>query len=130
MNAYGGVKVAEAYTAMEDGSRVAIRVYIPTPYRGLTHNQPLVEGRGDDLVELLEDLETRFPGIHRHVFDQMGELHRHLNVYVNNVGVEELGGKRTVLKDGDEVALIPAMAGGPYPSTKSRSAATVVTSSS
>jgi adenylyltransferase/sulfurtransferase len=115
MNAYGGVKVAEAYTAVEDNSRVAIRVYIPTPYRGLTQNRPVVEGRGADLMELLEDLEGRFPGIRRHVFDKTGELHRHLNVYVNNVAVEELGGKRAVLKDGDEVALIPAMAGGAVP---------------
>jgi adenylyltransferase/sulfurtransferase len=115
MNAYGGVKVAEAYTAVEDNSRVAIRVYIPTPYRGLTQNRPIVEGRGADLMELLEDLEGRFPGIRRHVFDKTGELHRHLNVYVNNVAVEELGGKRAVLKDGDEVALIPAMAGGAVP---------------
>ncbi len=115
MNAYGGVKVAEAYTAVEDNSRAAIRVYIPTPYRGLTQNRPIVEGRGADLTELLEYLEGRFPGIRSHVFDQTGELHRHLNVYVNNVAVEELGGKRTVLKDGDEVAFIPAMAGGAVP---------------
>ncbi|MDE2058997.1 MAG: molybdopterin-synthase adenylyltransferase MoeB [candidate division NC10 bacterium] len=115
MNGYRGVEVSQASRSAEGDRREAIRVYIPTPYRGLTQNQPLVKGRGDNLVELLEDLETRFPGIHRHVFDKMGELHRHLNVYVNNVAVEELGGKRTALKEGDEVALIPAMAGGAVP---------------
>jgi adenylyltransferase/sulfurtransferase len=67
------------------------------------------------LTELLEDLERRFPGIRDHVFNEVGEIHRHMNVYVNNVPAEELGGKRTVLKDGDEVALIPAMAGGAVP---------------
>lgn len=115
MNVCRDLKITQPCTSADSNRSVAIRVYIPTPYRGLTQNQPHVEGRGDDLVELLEDLERRFPGIHGRVFDQMGELHRHLNVYVNNVAVEELGGKRTALKDGDEVALIPAMAGGAGP---------------
>lgn len=94
---------------------MAIRVYIPTPYRPLTQNQTFVEGRGDDLAELLDDLERRFPGIRGQVFDTVGEIRRYVNVYVNNVAAEELGGERTVLKDGDEVALIPAMAGGAVP---------------
>src|SRR5574337_2119385 len=115
MNGCGDVKISQVCPSVEDDRNVAIRVYIPTPYRGLTQNQPRVEGRGEDLVELLADLERRFPGLHPLVFDKMGELHRHLNVYVNNVAVEELGGKRTALKDGDEVALIPAMAGGAGP---------------
>ncbi len=93
----------------------AIRVYIPTPYRKLTRNQNVVEGHGDTLVELVEDLERRFPGIRDQVFDEAGEIHRYVNVYVNNVAVEELGGKWTPLKDGDEVALIPALAGGAVP---------------
>lgn len=92
-----------------------VRVYIPTPYRRLTKNQTFVEGRGDNVAELLDDLETRFPGIRGHVFDEVGEIHRHVNVYVNNVAAEELGGKQAVLKGGDEVALIPAMAGGAVP---------------
>ena len=94
---------------------MGVRVYIPTPYRRLTKNQAFVEGRGDNVVELLDDLETRFPGIRGHVFDEVGEIHRHVNVYVNNVAAEELGGKQAVLKGGDEVALIPAMAGGAVP---------------
>ena len=94
---------------------MAIRVYIPTPYRKLTRNQTFVEGHVDTLVELLDDLERRFPGIRGHVLDEGGEIHRHVNVYVNSVAVEELGGDRTPLKDGDEVAVIPAMAGGAVP---------------
>src|SRR5574337_9379 len=115
MNGCCDVKVSQACPSADGGRNVAIRVYIPAPYRGVTQNQPRVEGRGSDLVELLADLERRFPGLHPLVFDRMGELHRHLNVYVNNVAVEELEGKRTALKDGDEVALIPAMAGGSGP---------------
>lgn len=115
MNGYRGMKVSQACISAEGDRRVAIRVYIPTPYRRLTQNQPVVEGHGDNLAELLEDLERRFPGIRGHVFDGVGEVHRHINVYVNNVAVEELGGRRTALKNGDEVILIPAMAGGSVP---------------
>lgn len=115
MNGYRGENASRGMTSPGDDRSVAIRVYIPTPYRKLTQNQPVVEGRGDDLVELLEDLERRFPGIRGHIFNEVGEVHRHVNIYVNNVAVEELGGKRTTLKNGDEVILIPAMAGGSVP---------------
>ncbi len=115
MNAYRALESSRVCKSAESELPMAIRVYIPTPYRRLTRNQPFVEGHGDNLTELLEDLERRFPGIRDHVFNEVGEIHRHMNVYVNNVPAEELGGKRTVLKDGDEVALIPAMAGGAVP---------------
>ncbi len=115
MNAYHGLDVLGGRESTGGEVSVAIRIYIPTPYRMLTRNQTFVEGHGDDLVELLEDLERRFPGIRGHVLDEGGEIHRHVNVYVNSVAVEELGGKRTPLKDGDEVAVIPAMAGGAVP---------------
>jgi molybdopterin/thiamine biosynthesis adenylyltransferase/molybdopterin converting factor small subunit len=115
MNAYRALESSRVCKSAERELPMAIRVYIPTPYRRLTRNQPCVEGHGDNLTELLEDLERRFPGIRDHVFNEVGEIHRHMNVYVNNVPAEELGGKRTVLKDGDEVALIPAMAGGAVP---------------
>ena len=115
MNAYHGLDSPRGMESAGGELSMAIRVYIPTPYRKLTRNQALVEGHGDNLVELLEDLERRFPGIRDHVFDRVGEIRRHVNVYVNNVAAEELGGKLTVLKDGDEVALIPAMAGGAVP---------------
>jgi molybdopterin/thiamine biosynthesis adenylyltransferase/molybdopterin converting factor small subunit len=115
MDGYRGENTSQGMTSPEGDRSVAIRVCIPTPYRRLTQNQPVVEGHGDNLVELLEDLERRFPGIREHVFDGVGDVHRHINVYVNNVAVEELGGRRTALKNGDEVILIPAMAGGSAP---------------
>ena len=93
---------------------MVITVYIPTPYRNLTGNLAKVEAQGDDLVELIENLEARFPGIKARVFDEAGEIHRHLNIYVNDLAVDDLNGKRTPLKDGDEVALIPAIAGGAF----------------
>ncbi len=115
MNGYHSADFSRGRESAEGEGSVVIRVYIPTPYRRLTGNQTFVEGHGDNLVELLDDLERRFPGIRAHVVDEVGEIHRHVNVYVNNVAAEKLGGKRTALKDGDEVTLIPAMAGGAVP---------------
>lgn len=115
MDAYRSPDSSRGRESARGEVSMGIRVYIPTPYRRLTLNQTVVEGRGDNLAELLDDLETRFPGIRGHVFDEVGEIHRHVNVYVNNVAAEELGGKRTVLRSEDEVALIPAMAGGAVP---------------
>jgi len=115
MDAYRSPDSSRGRESARGEVSMEVRVYIPTPYRRLTQNQTFVEGRGDNVVELLDDLETRFPGIRGHVFDEVGEIHRHVNVYVNNVAAEELGGKQAVLKGGDEVALIPAMAGGAVP---------------
>ncbi len=89
-----------------------VTVYIPTPYRKLTGNQARVEAEAADFLGLLEKLEGRFPGIRSLVLDETGRIHRHMNVYVNDVAVEALDGVNTRLKDGDQVALIPAMAGG------------------
>jgi len=107
----GGVKQDSPASA---GTTV-IRVHIPTPYRQWTKNQSVVEAHGEHLEGLFDDLERRFPGICRHVFDERGEILRHVNIYVNNVAVEEFGGKRAPLKGGDEIALIPTMAGGAVP---------------
>jgi len=96
---------------------MAITVYIPTPYRSLTGNLAKVEAQGDDVVRLVEDLEARFPGMKARIFDEHGEIHRHLNIYVNEIAVEALKGKWTPLKDGDEVVLLPAIAGGSLPFT-------------
>ena len=115
MNAYRSPDSSRGSESAGGEVSMGIRVYIPTPYRKLTRNRTVVDGRGDNLVELVDDLETRFPGIRAHVFDEVGEIHRHVNVYVNDVTAEELGGKLAVLKSGDEVALIPALAGGAVP---------------
>ncbi|MCI0369986.1 MAG: molybdopterin-synthase adenylyltransferase MoeB [candidate division NC10 bacterium] len=92
-----------------------VTVYIPTPFRKLTGNIAQVEAEAADLAGLLAVLEDRFPGLRERVVDELGAIHRHVNVYVNDRAVEDLGGARTPLRDGDEVALIPAIAGGALP---------------
>ncbi len=97
---------------------MGVKVYIPTPFRALTRNQATVEAEGKTIVRLVEALESEYPGIRERLLDEGGEIHRHINIYVNDVAVEDLGGKETVLKDGDEIALIPAIAGGAIPFTE------------
>jgi adenylyltransferase/sulfurtransferase len=91
---------------------MSITVYIPTPYRQFTDNQSRVEAGQATVAGVLRELEGRYPGLRGRVLDGQGEILRHVNVYVNNLAVEELGGLGAPVRDGDEVALIPALAGG------------------
>lgn len=89
-----------------------VKVYIPTVLRKITNGQTRVEAEADSIGSLLDSLETRFPGLKGQLVDAQGNLHRFVNVYVNNREVEDLQGLETPLAEEDEVALIPAMAGG------------------
>lgn len=89
-----------------------VRVYIPTVLRKITGGQTRVEAAASDIRSLLDTLEARFPGLKGQLVDAQGNLHRFVNVYVNNREIEELSGLETPLQEEDEVALIPAMAGG------------------
>lgn len=87
-------------------------VYIPTPFRSFTGNRTNVKVEGRDVSELLSNLDARFPGFHNLCRDANGEIPRHINIYVNNKEIGSLDGPRTRLEDADEVAVIPALAGG------------------
>jgi len=91
---------------------VPIRVYIPTPYRQFTERASHVESEAASVGLLLQDLAGRYPGLAARILAADGVVPGHLNVYVNQVETRTLQGEDTALKDGDEVALIPAMAGG------------------
>ena len=94
------------------GGDMAISVYIPTPFRRATNNKDRVSVDARDVRGLLDELEGRFSGLKGLVRNEAGEIHDHVNVYVNNEGIESLQGLQTSLKDGDEVSIIPALAGG------------------
>jgi sulfur-carrier protein len=87
-------------------------VYIPTPFRRATGNRDRVESGAADVGQLLEELERSYEGLRGLVRDASGAVHHHVNVYVNNEAIEALQGLRTPLRDGDEVSIIPALAGG------------------
>jgi molybdopterin/thiamine biosynthesis adenylyltransferase/molybdopterin converting factor small subunit len=88
------------------------RVYIPTSWRALTGGQGRVSLPACSVADLVSLLEERFPGFRRELVDESGNFHRFVNVYVNNREIEDLQGLRTPLEEDDEVAVIPAMAGG------------------
>lgn len=90
---------------------MAIEVRIPTILRTYTDGQKTVEGSGSTLAELFQDLETRHAGIHERLVDN-GELRRFINVYLNDEDVRFLDGINTKVADGDNVTILPAVAGG------------------
>ena len=91
---------------------MSVKVYIPTPFRRATGNRDRVSVEAPDVRTLLDRLEEEFAALKGLVRDERGEVHRHVNIYVNNEEIEALGGLGARLADGDEVAIIPALAGG------------------
>lgn len=91
---------------------MSVNVYIPTPFRHLVGNRSNVKANGETVREVLSDLDTQFPGFGAQMLDASGHRARHINIYVNQVEIENLAGESTSVKNGDEVAVIPALAGG------------------
>lgn len=91
---------------------MAVKVLIPTPLQKFTDNQAALSCDGGNIIELLDALESSFPGIKARLCDDQGELRRFVNFYVNSEDIRFLDGKDTALKDGDEVSIVPAVAGG------------------
>ena len=89
-----------------------IKVRIPTPLRPLTKGQGEVETNAASVLEMIETLNNAHPGIKDRLCDETGELRRFVNIYVNEEDIRFLKGKETSLKDGDEVSIVPAIAGG------------------
>ncbi len=87
-------------------------VRIPTPLRSITKGNAEVQAKGDTVADVIDDLERQFSGLRERLVDEAGELRRFINVYVNQEDVRFLSGKATPLKDGDEVSIVPAIAGG------------------
>ncbi|MEE9204678.1 MAG: MoaD/ThiS family protein [Nitrospirales bacterium] len=89
-----------------------VKVRIPTPLRPLTKGQGEVQAKGANITEMIEGLNTAHPGLKDRLCDENGELRRFVNIYVNEEDIRFLEGKDTALKDGDEVSIVPAIAGG------------------
>ena len=91
---------------------MASKVRIPTPLRKLTNNEELVEVNGATIGDAINELQTRYPGIKERLLDETGAVRRFVNVYVNEEDIRVLQNQQTKLKDGDEISIIPAIAGG------------------
>jgi sulfur-carrier protein len=89
-----------------------IKVRIPTPLRKLTHDEEIVVVTAGTVAAAIAELQTRYPGIKERLTDDSGSVRRFVNVYVNEEDIRFLQNQDTSLKDGDEISIIPAIAGG------------------
>lgn len=91
---------------------MAVSVSIPTPLRALTGQKDTVEVEAKDIQAMLGELEKEFPGIQERLVDEKGEVRRFVNIYVGGEDIRFLQNQQTPLKAGDEVSIVPAIAGG------------------
>ena len=88
-------------------------IKIPTPLRRVTNGKDMAVVDGANLHDSLNQLDRQFPGLKERIVDgASGELHRFVNIYVNGEDVRFLQGLQTAVKDGDEISIVPAVAGG------------------
>jgi MoaD family protein len=91
---------------------MAVKVLIPTALQKYTNNQATLECSGSNVSQLLDSLESACPGIKERICDESGKPRRFLNIYVNSEDIRFLENTETTLNDGDEVSIVPAVAGG------------------
>ena len=89
-----------------------IKVRIPTPLRKLTNDEELVQVTAVNVGEAITELQSKYPGIKERLLDETGAVRRFVNVYVNEEDIRFLENQGTPLKDGAEISIIPAIAGG------------------
>lgn len=91
---------------------MAIKVLVPTALQKFTANQAVIETTGSNIMEMIDQLEAACPGIKSRICDETGKPRRFLNLYVNSEDIRFLDNETTPLQDGDEVSIVPAVAGG------------------
>ena len=91
---------------------MAIKVRVPTPLMKLTDNKSEVTAKGETIADIINDLENQFTGIKDRICEANGAPRRFINIYINEEDIRFLEGEKTAVKDGDEISIIPAIAGG------------------
>ncbi len=91
---------------------MSVKVLVPTALQKYTNNQASIDAEGSNINELIDSLEGHCPGIKSRICDEQGKPRRFLNLYVNSEDIRFLEGVDTQLNDGDEVSIVPAVAGG------------------
>ncbi len=89
-----------------------VRVRVPTPLRRFTGGKDEVEAQGESIRTVIEDLEQRHPGLKERLLDDKGDLRRFVNVYLNGDDIRFLDQLNSQVKDGDDISIVPAIAGG------------------
>ncbi len=87
-------------------------VRIPTPLRKLTGENEVVSAEGSTIGEVLASLDKSYPGLTERICDEQGNVRRFVNIFLNDEDIRFLGEKETAVKDGDEISIVPAIAGG------------------
>jgi sulfur-carrier protein len=91
---------------------MSVRVRVPTPLRKFTQGADEVDAQGNSIRSIVEDLEKNYPGIKERICDETGKVRRFVNVYVNGDDIRFLQNLETALKEGDNISIVPAIAGG------------------
>jgi molybdopterin synthase sulfur carrier subunit len=94
------------------GSTLPVQVHVTSVIRNAVDGQRQVAADGASVRAVIDDIEGRYPGFRATVMDESGQLHRFVNIYLNDEDIRYLKGADTELKDGDEVSILPALAGG------------------
>jgi sulfur-carrier protein len=89
-----------------------VRVRVPTPLRRFTAGNGEVAAAGTSIKEVINDLESRHPGMRDRLLDEKGEIRRFVNIYLNGDDVRFLDQLNSAVKDGDDISIVPAIAGG------------------
>jgi sulfur-carrier protein len=89
-----------------------VRVRVPTPLRRFTQGKDEVSAEGASISAVIESLEHSHPGIRQRLLDDKGELRRFVNIYVNGEDIRFLDALNSQVKDGDDISIVPAIAGG------------------
>ncbi len=91
---------------------MAVKVRVPTPLRRFTAGVDEVPADGESVSAVIEDLERRHPGMRERLLDDKGELRRFVNIYLNGDDIRFLSQLSSKVKDGDDISIVPAIAGG------------------
>jgi sulfur-carrier protein len=91
---------------------MSIQVRIPTPLRKLTADNEVVTAEGATIAEILKSLDQAYPGLIERICDEQGAVRRFVNIFLNDEDIRFLQEKETPVKDGDEISIVPAIAGG------------------
>ncbi len=89
-----------------------VQVHMTSVIQTVVGGQRKIDADGATVAEIIENIESRYPGFRKQIMDQQGQLHRFVNIYLNDEDIRYLQGADTALSDGDQVSILPALAGG------------------
>ncbi|MBP64751.1 uncharacterized protein METZ01_LOCUS125879 [marine metagenome] len=87
-------------------------VKIPTPLRKLTNNETSVDADGTTVEQIVESLESAYPGMRERLIEDNGDLRHFVNIYLNGEDIRYIDGLKSSVSDNDELSIVPAVAGG------------------